>query len=179
VEGSVGTLTELGEVVNRTDPLAAEVYLLRAERIAKKAGYLDRFSAIHSNLGRAVMSQGRLPKAKDYLERALQEARGMKSPWFTAIALNLLGEWYIREHRDLSKAWNLFEEARVIGESTHFDEPQAAALFGLSRVALANGDLASARSKALESVELYRSMKHFMAGEVQSWIDAQDWGDAG
>jgi tetratricopeptide (TPR) repeat protein len=171
VEGSISSLTELGEVINRTDPVGAEATLLRAERLANASGYMYSLCAIHANLGRALLSQGEMARAKQRLDQALQEAHDMKSPWFVAVVSNLLGEWYLKEGRSLGEAYGSFNEVRVLGESTDISEHRAATLFGLARVAVLQGDLAAAHTHAQESLMLYTDMRHVMAAEVQRWLD--------
>jgi tetratricopeptide (TPR) repeat protein len=173
----VSILTELGEVASRRgDYGQADVYLIRAKVLAERLGRNPmRLSAIYTNMGIVATKQGRFGSAKKHLQQAVREARSAEDPWRVANALNALGEFYLHE-RDLVSAGQAFEESADIARENHTKEPEAAALYGLARLAAAETQLERALALASRSLEIYRSIvyesrHHFMAEEIGRWLD--------
>src|SRR5205814_48030 len=79
------------------------------------------------------------------------------------------GELYLRQGK-VKEASTAFENALLHAREYEFQELIATANFGLARVALARGDISSARSLGEEGLRVSKEMEHEKAKQIEQWL---------
>lgn len=112
---------------------------------------------------------GEYTQAEEHLREGLALAREIGQRWDTCAILSQLGELYLKQDKtDL--AVPLFREALEIGHDIDSQDLVASALYGLARIAKAQGNKAEALQKSRDSLVIYESIGHSKAAEVKQWL---------
>lgn len=129
----------------------AQDYLQDALAIGRQAQEYDSISAILTNLGVLAVKCGNLGEAKSYLQEGL------------ALAYELDGS---------EKISGLFSNLGGLAACRGDYAPGVIALYGLARVAAAEGDNERACQQGEESLIAFQEIGHHKAAEVEDWLDS-------
>lgn len=136
----------------RGDLRAGYALLTQAEVRAAQMGEARRLPSIHLGLAMVEIRWGRQAEARRHLVAVLAAARRSNSSRNRALALELLGESYLAEHR-YARARQVLRGALSLARAM---SPSGDLVFEIRRrqaeAALAEGSLDEARSLALESM---------------------------
>jgi ATP/maltotriose-dependent transcriptional regulator MalT len=148
----------------------AAAYLQEGLVLARQAGHRQHESVLLATLGELAMEQRNDALAKSYLREGLAIARQIGHAWFISVLLIVWGEWYLQQHQ-FDAASTAFEEAlEQAPEGSR--ESMADALYGLARVALAQGKSERARQQGQESLAIFEAIGHHKAAEVRQWLNS-------
>ncbi|MBI1929427.1 tetratricopeptide repeat protein [Candidatus Poribacteria bacterium] len=131
----------------------------------------DCISLLHQELGATFLKLGEIEQAKAELQEGLNLARTMGYTWLVCNGLNGWGDLYIKE-QEFECASAAFRESKELAEETGFSELAATALYGLARIAAAQGDATTARLKGQEVVVRFEKIGHKKPVEVKAWLSA-------
>src|SRR5260221_15205 len=165
------TLCFRGELAEKHGQYAqAEAYLQEGLVLARQAGHRQHESVLLATLGELAMEQRNDALAESYLREGLAIARQIGHAWFISVLLIVWGEWYLQQHQ-FDAASTAFEEAlEQAPEGSR--ESRADALYGLARVALAQGESERARQQGQESLAIFEAIGHYKAAEVRQWLNS-------
>lgn len=121
------------------------------------------------NLGDLALKQGRNDEAEKYVQEAVALARQLGRPVLVCEVLELLGEVCLKQQR-LDQAAATFDEIREMA-AKDLPANEAAAWYGLARVALAEGRREEARAHGQESLRIFTSIGNHRAAEVEKWLN--------
>jgi tetratricopeptide (TPR) repeat protein/transcriptional regulator with XRE-family HTH domain len=144
---------------------------LESLELGRQVGHRMRIASVLQNLGIIARASGDYEQAAQYLEESLLIAREIKHNWLIAETLCEWGELHLAQTA-LEPALSVFEQALVIAEQIQGRELQGFALFGLARVASAQGNDSEALRLGQRSHALYASMEHERAGQIAQWLAA-------
>jgi len=113
--------------------------------------------------------QEELALAVRYLRESLSLAREVNQPFLLSMSLRHWGEVHLRL-RQINEAAAAFTEALDIARALESSVQQAHALFGLARVAAAQGEVSEAQHLGQESLNGFAASGYFRAAEVQVWL---------
>ena len=148
----------------------AAAYLQEGLVLARQAGHRQHESVLLATLGELAMEQRNDALAESYLREGLAIARQIGHAWFISVLLIVWGEWYLQQHQ-FDAASTAFEEAlEQAPEGSR--ESMADALYGLARVALAQGKSERARQQGQESLAIFEAIGHHKAAEVRQWLNS-------
>ncbi len=148
----------------------AAAYLQEGLVLARQAGHRQHESVLLATLGELAMEQRNDALAESYLREGLAIARQIGHAWFISVLLIVWGEWYLQQHQ-FDAASTAFEEAlEQAPEGSR--ESKADALYGLARVALAQGKSERARQQGQESLAIFEAIGHHKAAEVRQWLNS-------
>ena len=129
-------------------------------------GYL---ALTYSGLGEAAWREGHIEQAENHLARAAQLMDdGTETQDWLIITLRC-AEFALSQN-DWARAEKLFADAAAESQRTKWKAEEAAALFGLARIALERGDSDNAKLLARESYGLFDALGHFRAVQVRAWL---------
>jgi DNA-binding CsgD family transcriptional regulator len=121
-------------------------------------------------LGELALAQRNDALAESYLREGLAIARQIGHAWFISALLIIWGEWYLQQYQ-FDAASTAFEEAlEQAPEGSR--ESIADALYGLARVALAQGKSERACQQGQESLAIFEAIGHHKAAEVRQWLNS-------
>ncbi len=148
----------------------AEAYLQEGLALARQAGHRQHESVLLATLGEMAIQQGNYAQAETYLQEGLTIARQIGHAWFISVMLNDWGELHLKQGR-VDAARTAFEEALEQAPEGGKDRI-ADALYGLARVALAQGKSTKARQQGQESLTIFESIGHGRVAGVRQWLSA-------
>lgn len=171
-------LDGLGAVaVRRGDHASAKAYLLEGLALARELAHRELISALLRNLGAMAVVHGDYTRAEEYLRESLDLAREIGHRWHTNATLNEWGELHLRQHKHglgeanvLDVASAAFREVLEMAQEMGAREQLAMALYGLARVAAAQGNTGEAQRQGQASLALFETMEHYKATEVKGWL---------
>jgi len=138
--------------------------------IAQAKGFKELDGAIQIKLGVLSTEQKEFDKAEYYLVKAEEIIQPMNDVWWMETLLIAWGELRL-EQKDLSAAEASFSEALEFIKETEIKEVKAEVLFGLARVARAQGYKDEARHCGQESLVIFKEMGHESVGEVRAFLE--------
>ena len=163
-------LSNLGEIATeRGDYAQAGAYLREALEIARLLEQRTDISTSLVNLGRIAMGQGNHEQAEAYLQEALEIARQIGNHRLLCDVLYSWGELDLKQSR-WAEAAARFGEVRDSATGVN-QEYLAMAIYGLARVAAAQGESKEARELGQESLRIAESIGNRLAAQVRAWLD--------
>ena len=164
-----GFLLNLGEVlVSLEGEKQAEVCYQEGLALARQIGSHTWVSLLLTNLGELATKQERYAQAEIYLQEALALARQTGRPLTICTALAAWGELHLKQrHEEAAIRFQEMLDMTPPGQS----ELQAQAQYGLSRVAVMQGNLEEAHRQAEASLHLFEAIGHRRASDIRSWIE--------
>jgi tetratricopeptide (TPR) repeat protein len=163
-------LWALGLLARDQEELAeAEIYFSEALALAREVGRRDLVVTLLRDLALLDGSEGRYEQAAVYLEEAVALARDLGHPWQINRVLTLWGELRLEQAR-WSTAAAAFSEVWQQAQAVGNREMMATALFGLARVAAAQGERQEAVAGARRSLAMFEALGHHRALEVKEWL---------
>jgi tetratricopeptide (TPR) repeat protein/transcriptional regulator with XRE-family HTH domain len=162
-------LSNLGHVASALGNYEqAEVYLQEGLALARQAGHRQHESVLLATLGEMAIQQGNYALAETYLQEGLTIARQIGHAWFISVMLIDWGELHLKQGQ-VDVARIAFEEA--LEEAPEGGKDRIAdALYGLARVALAQGHSIKAHQQGQESLAIFESISHGKTAEVRQWL---------
>jgi predicted ATPase/DNA-binding CsgD family transcriptional regulator len=148
----------------------AAAYLQEGLVLARQSGHRQHESVLLATLGELAIEQRNDAQAETYLREGLAIARQIGHAWFISALLNVWGEWYLQQ--------NQFDAASITFEEALEQAPEgsresiADALYGLARVALAQGKNERAFRHGQESLAIFEASGHYKAAEVRQWLNS-------
>lgn len=129
----------------------------------------NRLTFLLANLGSAREHQGDYPQANRYFEENLAFARTIGAPRYIYTVLLDRGEIHLK-YQQLDAARAAFHEVLLQEKSPDRElELAANALYGLARIAHAQGQIADAIRLAQESEAAFTAIEHHKATKVREW----------
>ncbi len=163
-------LSNLGEIATeRGDYAQAGAYLREALEIARLLEQRTDIGTSLVNLGRIATEQGNHEQAEAYLQEALEIARQIGHHRLLCGVLYSWGELHLRQRR-WAEAAARFGEVRDSATGVS-QEYLAMALYGLARVAAAQGESKEARELGQESLRIAESIGNRLAAQVRAWLE--------
>ena len=164
-----GLLLNLGEVlVGFEDKEQAEACYQEGLALARQIGNYTWVSLLLSNLGELATKQEQYAQTEIYLQEALALARQTGRPLTICTALAAWGELHLKQrHEEAAIRFQEMLDVTPPGER----ELQARARYGLSRVAVMQGNLEEAHRQAEASLHLFEAIGHRRASDIRSWIE--------
>jgi tetratricopeptide (TPR) repeat protein len=144
-------------------------YLLKSAEFAEHLGHLERQTLVLFDLGTIALELEEPSEAARYLTSGLDIARQLGHPWRVTRFLAQLGELALAE-RQWAAAATCFREVQTIAEQSGSLVMAAFALFGLARAAHGLKQGEAARRDAQTSLEIFKRIGHYQAGEVEIWL---------
>lgn len=164
------TLWGLGVLAEEQgDQNQAEAYYQEALAQVRAADHQERIIILLRSLGGLKVDQGRYDEATTYLAEALQLARKIGHRWLTGRLLDHWGELHLLTQR-FDPAQVAFQELYELARIIQSQDMVGGALYGLARVAAAQGNEDRARQLGEESQDNYTAIGHFKVNEVQEWL---------
>ena len=136
--------------------------------LARQAGHRQHESVLLATMGEMATQQGNYAQAEVYLQEGLTIARQIGHAWFISVMLYDWGELCLKR-QELDAARVAFREALEQAPEGGKDRI-ADVLYGLARVALAQGNSARAQQQGQESLAIFESIGHGKAVEVRQWL---------
>ncbi len=165
-------LTNLGgAALELKDYAKAEAYISEALEVARRIEDTKVISANLGSLGNLAVLQGQYEQAASYLQEALQIARRVGDIWLISAVLLECGELSLQQ-ASIKEASEAFQEALTVSARGN-QEVVASALYGLARVAAAQGDATEARRLGQESLGIFESMGNRMKDKVRAWLQKE------
>lgn len=155
--------------INRGEYARARDLSLESLQLARTIGNRMRISGVLQNLGILGRLTADYEQSARYLEESLGIAREMGYNWLTSETLCEWGELHLRLG-ELEQAKSDFEEALALAREMEGAELIGFALYGLARIAAAQGDYAQAQQLGQESLAVNVAMGHRRADEVAEWL---------
>ncbi len=121
-------------------------------------------------LGFIAGERGQPQLAESHFEKALLLAHSYHDTWYLSQVLADWGEFCLTQEQ-WAQAGEAFEELLAISRQSGFLALTAVAHFGLSRVALAQGDSAKAKLSGKESQTIFAQIGHHKSKRVQTWVE--------
>jgi len=147
----------------------AEEYLQEGLTLAREIGYVEGIIDILSSLGYLALSCGNYKQAEEYLQEGLTLAREIGYRWYVSFILSNWGEFYLKQQK-LELASVAFMDALKIAQEIGGQELTAIALFGLARVAAAQGNIVEAYDQGQESQRIFETMGHKDTAKIKKWL---------
>ncbi|HJT56630.1 MAG TPA: tetratricopeptide repeat protein [Ktedonobacteraceae bacterium] len=149
----------------------AEVYLQEGLVLARLASHRQHESVLLATLGEMATEQENYALAANYLREGLTIAREIGHAWFICVMLIDWGELHLKQQQ-FAAAHISFKEA--LEEAPEGSRDRIAdALYGLARVALAQGNSERACQQGEESLAIFEANGHNKAAEVRQWLREQ------
>ncbi|MFL5626216.1 MAG: tetratricopeptide repeat protein [Ktedonobacteraceae bacterium] len=117
-------------------------------------------------------ARGNYDQAESYFNDSIAIARQTGNAWHLDNALSGLGELYLKQQK-LAAAAAPFCEMRDRRVKSN-QKMLAIALYGLARIAFAEGKIAEARQQGQESLAILESMNDQRVPEVRQWLHTLD-----
>jgi transcriptional regulator with XRE-family HTH domain/Tfp pilus assembly protein PilF len=171
-EKRCASLSNLGAVYSLQEKHdQAEEVLQEALAIAKQLGNDEWKALALNNLGEIERKRGNLAAAATFLQEGLALAYMLGQNWLIFATLMELGEVSLQQGYLLS-AHDSFDKVRTWASSENSLSLLADALYGLARVALADGDHAQALTLGREALATFESCNHWKCAELRNWLQA-------
>jgi tetratricopeptide (TPR) repeat protein/transcriptional regulator with XRE-family HTH domain len=177
LEGMIMLLGNLGDAESELGNYAqAEGYFQEGLSLARQIGHREWIAAVLGNLGTMTRNQGNYERAKLYLQESLSLAQQVGRLEIACAVLYDYGHVYLAEMQ-LETAKATFEKLLSTAPED-FQDFVAQAQYGLGRVAALQGNMLEAHRLGKISLAALEAMQHRDAGEVRSWLDSIDGGQA-
>lgn len=162
-------LADLGALAIRQRRLdEAEQLIQEGLTLAQSIGHPIRMITASLNLAKLEEERENYDQAAAHLRSSLEVARAIGHPFLTAECLIAYGEVQLKEKQSDSAA-SMFEQALALAERVAAHELVARSLYGLARLAAAQGEYAEAERNARICQEKFAAEGHEMADEVAQW----------
>jgi len=169
MEKIISLHTKLGVVaVKRNNYPQAEEHLSKGLQLAQKLGNLQRLCALYLAQAILAQSRGEVPNAHLHFKAGLDLARQIEHHWYISNIQNEWGELHLAQD-DRAAAAEAFEEAKRVATQLRCEDLLALALYGLARIAVAEGNLEEAGFLVKESLATLEDIHHHKVGEINSW----------
>jgi tetratricopeptide (TPR) repeat protein len=143
-------------------------HIQRTLEIAQASGDRENIAVAFIAPGDYAMQQNDMETAQLHLLNGLNEARRISSLHLALRARLKLGEWHLQQN-DLNAAKQAFDIVKR--HTVERPDDDAAALYGLARVALAQNDRDNARQQAKQSLTIYERTGSAQADEIRAWLN--------
>ena len=164
----LGNLSEIA--TERGEYSQATTYLQEALEITRRMEHRELISSTLDNLGHIAMEQGNHEQAEAYLQEALEIARQIGRHRLLCGVLCSWGELYLKQRRWVEAAAR-FGEVRNSATGVS-QEYLATAIYGLARVAAAQGESREARELGQESLRIAETIGNRLTVQVRAWLEA-------
>lgn len=146
----------------------AEEYLQEALTVAKQINYCALIAGALLNLGALALHREEYERAEAHLQEGLLIARRVDLVWLLGSLLFCLGGLYLKEGR-IELAALTFNDMLIAAPKENRDlTPKA--LYGLARVAYAQGDVHTARMLGKKSCDTLEAIGHYLAPRIEQWL---------
>ena len=164
------TLVNCGTVAYmRGDYAQGDSYSLEALEIARQIGYGHAVTVLLGNLSEIATERGEYSQAVTYSQEALEIVRQTGRHRLLCGVLYSWGELHLKQSQWLEAAAR-FGEVRDSATGVS-QEYLAMAIFGLARVAAAQGESRDARELGQESLRMAEAIGNRLTGQVRAWLD--------
>ena len=165
-------LEKLAELAHcRGDDGPAAAYAQEGLALARTLGHRKHTSALLKIQAVITANQGDYTQAEADCAASLALARALGRPRLVSQILNEAGDLQLRQQQAAAGA-AAFAEALALARGVGSPDLAARALYGLARVAAAQGDPPAARRQGEESHALFAAIGHYQAATVRRWLDA-------
>ena len=162
-------LTNLGVLAgNQREYSHAEKYLQEGLAVARQIGYRERIGLLLTNLGWIASEQEMHSQAEAYFQESLALAYQIGHQWLICGTLRYLGELQLtqKQFTDANATFRKVLELATEGNQRMKGE----ALFGLARVADAQGDAREAQHLGEASLAVLEAIGQGQAHVVRQWL---------
>ena len=164
--GEASTLNNIGGFYVGTErqPEKALEYYLKVLEMRRALRQTYEEAMMLDNIGLLYLSMGDPTRALDYHRQALALKRTMSHRPGEAYSFTNLGSVYF-SLGDLNQAFDFLSQALPLHRKTGFRAFEAGTLFGIARVQRARGNLADARLRMEEALEIIESLRGKVASQ--------------
>ena len=163
-------LTNLGVLAgNQKNYDLAEKYLQEGLTIALQIGYRERIGLLLTNLGSIAAEQGQLERAEKYFRESLALAHQIGYRWLICGTLKYLGDLQLIQQHYTAAEESFREVLEMAAEGNQ--RMKGEALFGLARVAAAQGEITAAREQGEAGLAVLEAIGFNMAHEIRKWLN--------
>ncbi len=163
-------LTNLGVLAgDQKDYPQAEKYLQEGLTVARQIGYRERIGLLLTNLGWIASEQGEYPQAEAYFQESLALAYQIGHQWLICGTLKFLGELQLTQKQFTAAGITFCKVLELAAEGNQ--RMKGEALFGLARVAAAQGNHVEARKQGEAGRAVLEAIGQNMADSIRQWLN--------
>jgi tetratricopeptide (TPR) repeat protein len=164
------TLGNLNEALCRQGHWAeAEETLQEGLSLARELGHREHLCSLLRRMGQLALQQGHMDQAEAIVQEGIALARASQHHWHLGALLGVWGDVHLAcQQWDAAQA--AYMEAVEMAEEMKGNELEAAARYGLARLAAHRGNLEEARRQGERSIQLYGTHHLFEGTEVKHWL---------